>query len=111
VAPFFRGITLTASVTLDEPIDAESLERLYRERYDPEPLVRVLGPEIPLVRQISGRHHVEIGGLSVDETEPRHVVMVATLDNLLKGAATQALQNLNLACGFDELEGIRPALG
>ncbi len=35
--------------------------------------------------------------------------MVATLDNLLKGAATQALQNANLACGFDELRGIDPA--
>ena len=47
-----------------------------------------------------------IGGITVDDAG-EHLVLVVTLDNLLKGAATQALQNANLACGFDELMGIR----
>ena len=45
--------------------------------------------------------------LRVEQRSGRHAVLVATLDNLLKGAATQALQNINLACGFDELAGMR----
>ena len=50
------------------------------------------------------RHHAEIGGFALAPGGKR-VVVVATLDNLLKGAATQAMQNLNLALGFDEFAG------
>ena len=61
--------------------------------------------EAPWVAKIANRHHVEIGGFAVAPGGKR-VVVVATLDNLLKGAATQAMQNLNLALGFAELEAI-----
>lgn len=106
VAPFFRGITLTISMPLREPIDVDALRAVYRDAYTDEPLVR-LSDRIPLVRNIASRHHVEIGGFAADE-EASRVVVVVTLDNLLKGAATQAVQNMNLACGMDdELEGIR----
>ena len=53
----------------------------------------------------AGRHHVDLGGFTLSEDGHR-LVVVATEDNLLKGAATQALQNLNLAFGFKEFEGI-----
>ena len=76
----------------------------YRERYAGEPLVRVQD-EAPWVSRIAGRHHVEIGGFTLSD-DGRRLVVVATEDNLLKGAATQALQNLNLAFGLDELEGV-----
>ena len=59
----------------------------------------------PWVSAIAGRHHAEIGGFALAPGGKR-VVVVATLDNLLKGAATQAMQNLNLAFGFDELTAI-----
>ncbi|CAG1985506.1 unnamed protein product, partial [Fusarium graminearum] len=59
----------------------------------------------PLVSAISGRHGVEIGGFAVDSTGKR-VVVVAAIDNLAKGAATQCLQNMNLALGYGEYEGI-----
>lgn len=104
VAPYFRGITLTISATLKEQADREEIYGLYAKSYRKERLVRVLD-EIPHVRDIAGRHDVAIGGITVDDAGGR-LVMVATIDNLLKGAATQALQNLNLACGFDELEGV-----
>ncbi len=104
VAPYFRGITLTISATLKEQADREEIYDLFVKRYKKERLVRVLD-EIPHVKDIAGRHDVAIGGITVDDAGGR-LVMVATIDNLLKGAATQALQNLNLACGFDELEGI-----
>lgn len=104
VAPHFRGITLTANMHLHEPVVAEAVEAAYRARYEDEPLVSVTA-EAPWVSRIAGRHGVEIGGFTVSEDGHR-LVVVATLDNLLKGAATQALQNLNLAFGHPETQGI-----
>jgi N-acetyl-gamma-glutamyl-phosphate reductase len=104
-APFFRGITLTLSVQLARPKSVEQLRARFEEAYGDEPLVELV-EQPPLVRDNVGRPVVRIGGFSVDEAGD-HLAFVATLDNLLKGAASQALQNLNLACGFDELEGIR----
>ena len=104
VAPHFRGITLTANVWLREPTTRDAILARYRERYAHEPLVRVVD-EAPWVSRIANRHHVEIGGFAV-APGGRRVVVVATIDNLLKGAATQAMQNLNLALGFAETTAI-----
>jgi len=76
----------------------------YRESYADEALVRIVD-EAPWVSRIAGQHHAELGGFALAPGGKR-VVVVATLDNLLKGAATQAMQNLNLAFGFDELSGV-----
>ena len=104
VAPHFRGITMTVNLWLDRPMTEADVKRIYTRFYADEPLVHVV-EEPPWVSRIAGRHHVEIGGFVVAPGGKR-VVVVATLDNLLKGAATQAMQNLNLALGFDETEGI-----
>jgi N-acetyl-gamma-glutamyl-phosphate reductase len=104
VAPHFRGIVLTVNLWLQHATTRDAVAARYRERYRGEPLVRVLD-EAPWVSAIAGCHHAEIGGFTV-APGGRRVVLVATLDNLLKGAATQAMQNLNLALGFDELAGI-----
>ena len=104
VAPHFRGITLTANLWLREKTTVEAIRARYRERYAAEPLVRVVD-DAPWVSRIANHHHVEIGGFAVAPGGKR-VVVVAILDNLLKGAATQAMQNLNLALGFEELTGI-----
>jgi N-acetyl-gamma-glutamyl-phosphate reductase len=104
VAPHFRGITMTVNLWLDKPTTAEAVKARYRERYAGDPLIRIVD-DAPWVSRIAQRHEVEIGGFAVAPGGKR-VVVVATLDNLLKGAATQALQNLNLAFGFDELAGI-----
>ena len=104
VAPHFRGITVTANLHLSRPWTREEVVTRYRGRYASEPLVRVLD-DAPWVSAIAGRHHVEIGGFTVS-ADGRRLVVVATEDNLLKGAATQALQNLNLAFGLPELTGI-----
>jgi N-acetyl-gamma-glutamyl-phosphate reductase len=104
VAPHFRGITMTVNLWLREAATGESIRNRYRERYAGEALIRVVD-EAPWVSRIANRHGVEIGGFAVAPGGKR-VVVVATLDNLLKGAATQALQNLNLALGYPELEGI-----
>jgi N-acetyl-gamma-glutamyl-phosphate reductase len=104
VAPYFRGITMTVNLWLREAATAESIRNRYRERYAGEPLIRIVD-EAPWVSRIANRHGVEIGGFAVAPGGKR-VVVVATLDNLLKGAATQALQNLNRALGLDEFAGI-----
>lgn len=103
VAPFFRGITLTISVQLDELRDVDQVRERFEEFYGDEALVELID-EPPLVRDNVEEHGLRVGGFDVTDD---HLVFVVTLDNLLKGAATQALQNANLACGFDELEGIR----
>lgn len=104
VAPHFRGLTVTANLHLREATGADAVRRRYRERYAGEPLVEVVD-EPPWVSRIAGRHGAQVGGFALPE-DGRRLVVVATLDNLLKGAATQALQNLNLAFGHDEFEGI-----
>ena len=104
VAQHFRGITLTANLWLQRPLAREAIEKIYRDFYAGEPLVRIVD-EAPWVSRIAGRHHAEIGGFALAPGGKR-VVVVATLDNLLKGAATQAMQNGNLALGLDEMSGI-----
>jgi N-acetyl-gamma-glutamyl-phosphate reductase len=104
VAPHFRGLTITANLHLSRPVTLGEVTARYRERYANEPLVRVLH-DAPWVSRIAGMHHAEIGGFTLS-ADGRRLVVAATLDNLLKGAATQALQNLNLAFEFDEFTGI-----
>ena len=108
VASHFRGLMITANLHLSRQFSIEEIVSRYRDRYAGEPLVRVLD-QVPWVSHIVDAHHVEIGGLTLADNGHR-LVVVATLDNLLKGAATQALQNLNLAFGFDEFTGI-PIMG
>jgi len=104
VAPHFRGITMTVNLWLNTVVKREDVVALYQKYYADEALIEVLD-EAPWVSQIAGRHGVQIGGFDVAPGGKR-VVVVATLDNLLKGAATQAMQNLNLALGLDELASI-----
>ncbi|MGY0612074.1 N-acetyl-gamma-glutamyl-phosphate reductase [Luteimonas sp. A501] len=104
VAAHFRGITLTANMHLREPIALDAVAARYHARYNAEPLLRVTD-DAPWVSAIAGRHGVEVGGFTLS-ADGRRLVVVSTLDNLLKGAATQALQNLNLAFGYPETQGI-----
>lgn len=109
VAPFWAGISLTINLPVSAAaraagIDPPALLARARARYAGEPLVVVSG-EPPEVKGARGTPRVLIGGFAVDQACTR-AVAVAALDNLLKGAATQAVQNLNLALGHGELEGI-----
>ncbi|MCZ7844385.1 MULTISPECIES: N-acetyl-gamma-glutamyl-phosphate reductase [Stenotrophomonas maltophilia group] len=104
VAPHFRGITLTANLWLNRVQTREQIVERFQQAYDVEPLIEVVD-EAPWVSRIAGRHGAQVGGFTLAPGGKR-VVVVATLDNLLKGAATQAMQNLNLALGIDELTSI-----
>jgi len=90
VAVWFQGIHHTISIPLAKEMTSRDIRNLYQDRYAGEKLVKVTG-EPPLVKDIAGRHGVEIGGFAVHSSGKR-VVVCATIDNLLKGAATQCLR-------------------
>lgn len=104
VASWFRGISLTASVELNQSFSQKDVYEMFAEYYKNEPLVKVI-ESIPEVRDNAEKHYATIGGFAVPKDGSR-VVIVSTLDNLLKGAATQCLQNLNIISGLDEFSGI-----
>ncbi|KAI9880949.1 MAG: Protein arg-6, mitochondrial [Pleopsidium flavum] len=104
VAVWFQGIHHTISIPLAQEMTSRDIRTLYQDRYAGEKLVKVTG-EPPSVKGISGKHGVEVGGFGV-HSSGRRAVVCATIDNLLKGAATQCLQNMNLALGYGEYEGI-----
>lgn len=105
-----RGIHLTAHVYLKEPLAKKDLWRLYRGAYGEEPFVRLVsggaGPHrLPEPRLVAGTNFCDIGFV-LDEADPTHVVIVAALDNLGKGAAGSAVQCFNLMLDFDERAGL-----
>lgn len=104
VAAHFRGLCVTANLHLRAAFDTDAVLLRYLQAYADEPLLRVT-KDAPWVSAIAGKHYAEIGGFTLS-ADGRRLVVVATLDNLLKGAATQALQNLNLAFGLPETMGI-----
>jgi N-acetyl-gamma-glutamyl-phosphate/LysW-gamma-L-alpha-aminoadipyl-6-phosphate reductase len=99
--PFVRGIFATCTALLDPPADAAALEGLLREVYAGEPFVRVR-KGTPRVGVVEGTNFVD---LAVHARGPRAVVLAA-LDNLGKGMASQAVQNLNRMFGIPETEGL-----
>jgi len=105
VAPFERGLVVTVLAELQTPIDVDSLADIYSTRFGDDPLVAVQA-DVPLPRDAAGRMCATIGGFSVDANDPRRVGVAVTLDNLLKGAASQAVQNINLARGLGDLASL-----
>lgn len=107
VAPFFRGISLSLSLELNRKFTREEVVERYREYFASHPLVQV-SEAIPEVAQVRGRHRLIVGGFALSGESPCHLSLVCVLDNLLKGAATQVIQNLNLAFGLAPLAGLEP---
>ena len=103
--PIPRGILSTIYVKLAKPVGAEGLEKTLREFYAGKPWVRVFGAaKLPQIKFSRGTNYCDIGfSLSPDGTR---AVLVSCIDNLLKGAAGQAVQNMNLMFGFDEKAGL-----
>jgi N-acetyl-gamma-glutamyl-phosphate reductase len=105
VAAFFRGISLTIAFELDYPTSAEEMLAVFQKAYEGEIRVKV-SDEIPQVSAIQNTADVHIGGFNIDARNPAQGSLVVVLDNLLKGAASQAMQNLNLVLGLEENAGI-----
>ncbi|KAI0338317.1 bifunctional acetylglutamate kinase/N-acetyl-gamma-glutamyl-phosphate reductase [Trametopsis cervina] len=104
VATWFSGIVSTMSMPLNQSITAREVKELYENKYSAERLITIK-KEVPTLLDIENKHGWTVGGFQV-HSEGDRAVVVGGLDNLLKGAATQCLQNLNIALGYDEYAGI-----
>lgn len=103
--PINRGILATLYFRLTRPVSADALFNLYREFYKKEPFVRVLSDgKLPEIKHVVHTNFCDIA-VRVD-SERKAAVIVTVIDNLVKGAAGQAVQNMNLTSGFKETEGL-----
>jgi N-acetyl-gamma-glutamyl-phosphate reductase len=102
-APLGRGIFATAFVELEEAWTEERLAALYRDAYAGEPFVRVPKKRLPEVAAVSGSNYAEAGvAAGPARAGRRTVTLFGATDNLVKGGAGQAIQNMNLMLGLDE---------
>lgn len=108
LVPMNRGILVTAYASLAKDVTYEDVKAAYDKYYDKEYFVRVLPKDVcPETRWVEGSNFVDIGF----KIEPRtnRLIMMGALDNLVKGAAGQAVQNMNLLFGLPENEGLQLA--
>lgn len=108
LVPMNRGILVTAYANLEKEVTYEDVKAAYDKYYDKEKFVRVLEKDAcPETRWVEGSNFVDIGF----KIEPRtnRLIMMGALDNLVKGAAGQAVQNMNLLFGLPETEGLELA--
>lgn len=102
-APLVRGILVTAFVEVPEEWTAERLAALQRETFAGEPFVRVPARRLPEVAAVSGSNYAEVGIAAGPAWSGRRTVTaIAAIDNLVKGGAGQAIQDMNLVLGLDE---------
>jgi N-acetyl-gamma-glutamyl-phosphate reductase len=100
--PVNRGILTTAHILLNEPMEQKEVEALYQKYYADEFFVRYQKPTLAAVR---GTNFCDVAV----ESEGERIVAISAIDNLVKGASGQAIQNMNLMCGFAEDTGLRNA--
>jgi len=106
LVPMTRGILCTMYANLKGKQSEEDFIQLYRDYYKDRPFVRIRNKgKWPATKEVSGSNYCDIG-FAVDERTGR-VTIISVIDNLVKGAAGQAIQNLNLMMGWDEAEGLR----
>ncbi|MBZ0171864.1 MAG: N-acetyl-gamma-glutamyl-phosphate reductase [Phycisphaerales bacterium] len=111
VAPYFRGITMTVQARLAAPTSPEALTAIFDDAYAGDLFVEITGETVPRVQDCVGRDGAHIGGFSVNPDRPDEIALVCTLDNLRKGAASQAIQNINIARGLSEQMGLTVPCG
>jgi N-acetyl-gamma-glutamyl-phosphate/LysW-gamma-L-alpha-aminoadipyl-6-phosphate reductase len=105
-----RGILTTNHVFLNSPTSELELWKVYRNSYKEEPFIRLIRDKkgfykFPDPKFVVGSNFCDVG-FDMDENTNRIVALSAS-DNLMKGAAGSAVQNMNLMCGFSETDGLR----
>ncbi len=104
LAPITRGIHTTIVAPLSSHIRAEDIIASFNNEFASEPFVALSGAQPPALRRVQYTNMIEIGW-AIDPTT-NSLVVLSTIDNLLKGAAGQAVQNMNILFGFEETSGL-----
>lgn len=105
LVPMNRGILVTAYASLKQSMSYEEIKAVYDKYYKEEKFVRVLDKGVcPETRWVEGSNYVDVN-FQIDERTNR-IIMMGAMDNLVKGAAGQAVQNMNLIFGLEETEGL-----
>ncbi len=104
LAPITRGIHTTIVAPLATGVTAEQINEIYHEQFSTEPFIALSGAKAPALRRVQQTNMAEIGW--VVDTHTNSLVVLSTIDNLLKGAAGQAVQNMNIRFGFEETLGL-----
>jgi N-acetyl-gamma-glutamyl-phosphate reductase len=100
----YRGLMCTMHAVLRDGLSREEILKLYKEYYKGEGFVKVMN-EVPDLHKVQETNECSIGGFEIDENN--QLVVVSVIDNLIKGASGQAVQNMNLMLGFLENEGLK----
>ncbi|MCH1982122.1 N-acetyl-gamma-glutamyl-phosphate reductase [Ruminococcus sp. OA3] len=105
LVPMNRGILVTAYASLKREVSYEDIKAVYDNYYSGERFVRVLDKDVcPQTKWVEGSNYVDVN-FKIDPRTNR-IIMMGAMDNLVKGAAGQAVQNMNLMFGFEEAEGL-----
>ncbi|MEE8168322.1 MAG: N-acetyl-gamma-glutamyl-phosphate reductase [Candidatus Hydrothermarchaeales archaeon] len=106
LVPLIRGISTTIHCFLEADIESESLQELYSKFYSGEPFIRIMDVgETPRLSAVRASNYIDIGCFEVDK-ERKRCIVVSALDNLVKGASGNAVQNMNIMMGYDETLGL-----
>jgi N-acetyl-gamma-glutamyl-phosphate reductase len=104
--PVKRGILETIHVPLTRPLDQATAEGIYAAAYSEEPCVLVTAGTLPSLKDVVHRNRVAIGVVAVSNVRRPRLTVIAAIDNLVKGAAGQAIQNMNVMLGLPETAGL-----
>src|SRR3989338_3376058 len=100
----FQGMMATAHILLKKKTTKEKIIQLYEDFYKGQPFVKIVKGKIPEIKDVAKTNYCHIGGFEIDENN--QLVVVSVIDNLVKGASGQAVQNMNLMLRFDEKKGL-----
>lgn len=103
VIPSIRGIFTTAHLFINEPLSTDDLKTIYEEFYRDRPFIR-FPSGVPSLTAVRGSNFCDMGFES--DKENNRVIVLSAIDNLVKGASGQAIQNMNLMFGLDETRGL-----
>lgn len=105
LVPMSRGILSTLYVTLEEGVTFDDAVSAFESAYKTEPFVQISDTYSPNTKFVSGTNNCRISLTAIPNSN--QIVVCSALDNLIKGAAGQAIQNMNIMCDFEETEGLK----
>jgi len=101
----YQGMMATAHILLKKNVNKDEVVKLFEDFYKDAAFVKIVKGKVPEIKDVAKTNYCHIGGFEIDDNN--QLVVVSVIDNLIKGASGQAVQNMNLMFGFDEMEGLK----